>query len=55
MEQVWGIGKRRFTGDWGERIWLFDALVWSVVSYEIEIWGWRERAGAEMLQERYLK
>jgi len=25
--QVWRIGKRKFGGDWGKRIWLFDALV----------------------------
>lgn len=28
MEQVWGIGKRRFRDDWGRRLWLFDRLVW---------------------------
>lgn len=26
MGQVWGIGKRRFRGDWGRRMWLFDRL-----------------------------
>lgn len=35
LDQVWGIGKRRFGGDWGKRIWLFDKLVWSVVSYGV--------------------
>ncbi|XP_076657552.1 uncharacterized protein LOC143361786 [Halictus rubicundus] len=39
MGQVWRIGKRRFGNDWGRRIWLFDKLVWSVVSYGAEIWG----------------
>lgn len=27
MGQVWGIGKRRFKGDWGRRLWSFDRLV----------------------------
>lgn len=37
--QVWGIGKKRFGGDWGRRIWLFDRLVWTVLSYGVEVWG----------------
>ncbi|XP_076301689.1 uncharacterized protein LOC143219703 [Lasioglossum baleicum] len=55
MGQVWGIGKRKFGKDWGRRVWLFDKLVWSVVSYGVEIWGWKEREGIEKLQERHLK
>lgn len=39
MRQVWGIGKRRFRGDWGRRVWLFDRLVWTVMGYGVEIWG----------------
>lgn len=27
MGEVWEIGKRRLRGDWGRRLWLFDALV----------------------------
>lgn len=41
LGQIWGIGKKRFGKDWGRRLWLFDRLVWSVVSYEVEIWGWK--------------
>lgn len=37
--EVWGIGKRRFGKDWNRRIWLFDRLVWTVMSYDVEIWG----------------
>lgn len=37
MGQVWGIGKRRFGKDWGKRVWLFDRLVWTVMSYEVEV------------------
>ncbi|EZA53581.1 hypothetical protein X777_06937 [Ooceraea biroi] len=49
------MGKRMFKGDWGKRIWLFDRLVWSVISYRAEVWGWKEREEVERLQERYLK
>lgn len=35
-------------------VWLFDALVWTVMSYGVEIWGWKER-GVERIQERFLK
>lgn len=37
MGQIWRIGKRRFGGDWGRRVWLFDKLVWMVMSYGAEI------------------
>ncbi|XP_076659971.1 uncharacterized protein LOC143363245 [Halictus rubicundus] len=55
MGQVWGIGKRRFGNDWGRRIWLFNMWVWSVISYGVEIWGWREWEVLERLQERFLR
>ena len=55
MGQVWGIGKRRFRGDWGKRVWLFDALVWTVMGYGVKVWGWKEREGLERMQEKYLK
>lgn len=42
LGQVWGIGKRRFGGDWKKRMNLFDCLVGSVVVFGAEIWGWRE-------------
>lgn len=47
MGSMWGLEKRRFTRDWGKRVWLFDVLVWSVVSYGAEIWGWKGREGVE--------
>lgn len=43
MEQVWKIRKSRFGKDWRKRLWLFDRLVWTVLSYSVEIWGWKER------------
>ncbi|XP_036148444.1 uncharacterized protein LOC118647508 [Monomorium pharaonis] len=55
MGQIWGIGKRRYGGDWGKRLWLFDRLVWTVMGYGVEIWGWKERDSLERLKERYLR
>ncbi|KAL6418089.1 hypothetical protein ACFW04_012823 [Cataglyphis niger] len=55
MGQVWGIGKRKFKNDWGRRLWLFNKLVWTVMGYGIEIWGWGERKELEKLQEKYLR
>lgn len=34
---IWGIRKRRFGKHWGKRIWLFDRLVWTALSYRVEI------------------
>ena len=55
MGHVWGIGKRRFKDDWRMRVWMFDGLVWSVLSYGVEIWGWKEHKNVESLQERFLR
>lgn len=55
MRDVWEIGKRRFGGDWGRRLWLFDRLIWTVLGYGAEIWGWEEREEVEKLEERYLR
>ncbi|XP_068993226.1 golgin subfamily A member 6-like protein 24 [Neodiprion pinetum] len=55
MRQVWGIGKRRFGRDWEKRIWLFDRLVWTVLEYASEIWGWREWRAVEAVQDRFLR
>jgi len=55
MGIIWGLGKRRFRGDWRRRIWLFDKLIWTVLSYGEEVWGWKEREGIERIEERYLR
>lgn len=55
MRQVWEIGKRRYGKDWGRRLWLFDRLVWTVMGYGVEVWGWGERERMERLEERYLR
>ncbi|XP_076685996.1 uncharacterized protein LOC143378004 [Andrena cerasifolii] len=55
MRQVWGIGKRKFGKDWGRRMWLFDALVWTVLGYGAEVWGWKDREEVERVQERFIR
>ncbi|KYN11078.1 hypothetical protein ALC57_16779, partial [Trachymyrmex cornetzi] len=32
-----------------------NKLIWAMVSYGVEIWGWKEREVVESLQERYLR
>lgn len=55
MGQVWGIGVRRFRDDWKRRVWLFDVLIWSIASYGVEVWGWKEEKKVESMHERFLR
>ncbi|XP_071572354.1 uncharacterized protein [Temnothorax nylanderi] len=55
MREVWGIGKRMWKKDCKRRIWLYDTLIWTVMGYGAEIWGWKERREVEGIQERYLR
>lgn len=49
------IGKRKFREDWGKRMGTFDALMWTVMAYGVEIWEWKEREMMEKAQEKLLK
>lgn len=49
------MGKRRYERDWGRRLWFFDSLILSVLSYGVDIWERKERKEMEGLEERYLK
>lgn len=55
ITQVWSRGKRRFKRNWERRVWLFDRLVWTVIRYGVEIWGWEERKEMERLKKNYLR
>ena len=55
MRQVWGIGKRRFKDNWARRLRLVDLLVWPVLGFGAEIWGWKERDRIEKGQERSIR
>ncbi|CAD6216935.1 GSCOCG00011370001-RA-CDS, partial [Cotesia congregata] len=48
-----GGGRRR--KDWARSVWLFDKLVWSVLCYGVEIWGWKAREEVERIQDRFLR
>lgn len=54
MGHVWGLEKRRFGGGWERRIWLFDRLIWLVLIYGVEIWGWKKRGRVEEIEKRGL-
>lgn len=43
MEEVQGIEKKRFGKNWGRRTWLFDRLIWTVMSYGVEIQGMKRK------------
>lgn len=47
MAQIWGIGERKFGGDWERRMMMFNILVKSIFMYGSEIWGWEERGKLE--------
>lgn len=32
-----------------------DRLVWTVMGYGVEMWGWKERESMERLEERHLR
>lgn len=34
---------------------VFDRLIWTVMSYGVEICGWKEKKGMEKVEERYLR
>jgi len=39
----------------GRWLLLYDTLVWTVLSYGVKIWGWKEWKGVEKLEERFLR
>lgn len=34
---------------------LFDRLVWPVLGYGVEIWGWKEREKVEATEKKFLR
>lgn len=55
MKSVWGLGERKFKEDSWRRLWMFEHLVLSVMTYGAELWGWKERAKLEQIQNKYIK
>lgn len=54
MRYIWRIGKRKFDSDWDRSLWLFDRMVWIVMDYGVEIYGWKKRNELDSLEEKWL-
>jgi hypothetical protein len=52
---VWGIGEKKWGGEFGRRIMMFESMVKSVVIYGAEIWGWKEQEEVERVQDKYFR
>jgi hypothetical protein len=52
---VWGIGERKWEGEFGRRIMMLESMVESVLMYGAEIRGWKEQEEVERVQEKYLR
>jgi hypothetical protein len=50
---VWGIGERKWGGDFRRRMMIFESMIESILMYGTEIWGWKEEG--EKMQEKYLR
>ena len=55
LKQVWSTGERRFSHSHKIRMMMFDSIVKSVMTYGVEIWGWRQYEELEAVQVKYLK
>jgi hypothetical protein len=51
---AWGIGERKWRGDFRRRMMMFESMVESVSVYRAEIWGWKEQKEVERVQQKYL-
>lgn len=52
MKKTWSIGERLFRDDFRRRKKMFDALVGSVTLYSAEIWGWKNEARLDRVNEK---
>jgi len=55
VRKVWGLGERVCRNDFIRRWTLFKYLVQSVISYGVEIWGWKEREELEKIMLDYVR
>jgi len=55
VRKVWGLGERMCRNDLMRRWALFKYLVQSVISYGVEIWGWKEREELERIMLDYVR
>jgi hypothetical protein len=52
---VWGIGDRKWGGDFKRRMMMFESMIESILVYGAEIWGWKEQEEVEKVHEKYLR
>jgi hypothetical protein len=52
---VWGIGERKWGGDFRRRMMMFQSMIERILKYASEIWGWKEQEAVEKVQEKYLR
>jgi hypothetical protein len=52
---VWGIGERKWGGDFRRRMMMFESMAKSELMYAADIWRWKEQEEVEKVQEKYLK
>jgi hypothetical protein len=49
---VWGIGERKWGGDFRRRMMMFESMI---MMYGAEIWEWKEQEEVEIVVEKYLR
>lgn len=54
MGQVWGDREEEIREGLGKEG-VDVRLVWPVLDYEVEIWGWKERVKVEAIEERFMR
>jgi hypothetical protein len=55
LEEVQGIGERRFPNHFALRMQMFDCLIGNGILYGAEIYGWSQREELELVQRKYIK
>lgn len=49
--KIWSLGERICKDDFTRRWMLFTYLVQSVMSYRVEVWGWKEKESLEKMMD----
>jgi hypothetical protein len=52
---VWGIGERKWGGDFRRRMMMFESMMESILMCGAEIWGLKEQEEVEKVEEKYLR
>ncbi len=55
IRRIWGVGERRFSGEIGWRVRLYEAMVNSILMHGVEVWGWEIWGGLDAMRRRYMK